>query len=110
MPEKLLRVAGIPALNEEKTIGRVVLLAQKHVDQVFVIDDGSEDMTGQIAERLGAKVIRHPQNMGKGEALRSLFSACRDMGADVLVTLDGDNQHEADEIPLLIGPLESGSA
>ena len=110
VPEKLLRVAGIPALNEEKTIGRVVLLAQKHVDQVFVIDDGSEDMTGQIAERLGAKVIRHPQNMGKGEALRSLFSACRDMGADILVTLDGDNQHEADEIPLLMDPLEKGSA
>jgi glycosyltransferase involved in cell wall biosynthesis len=97
-------------VNEEKTIGRIVLLAQKHVDQVVVVDDGSEDMTGEIAERLGAKVIRHSRNMGKGEAFRSLFSACRDMGADIMVTIDGDNQHEPDEIPLLLDPLEKGEA
>ena len=48
--------------------------------------------------------------MGKGEAMRSLFAACREMGVDIMVTLDGDNQHNPDEIPLLVVPLESDSA
>jgi glycosyltransferase involved in cell wall biosynthesis len=52
-------VACIPAYNEEKTIARVVLRAQKYVDKVIVCDDGSGDMTGQIAESLGAVVVRH---------------------------------------------------
>lgn len=105
-----MKVACIPAFNEEKTIGKVVVLAQKYVDQVLVCDDGSEDMTGDIAEKLGAKLIRHPRNMGKGEAFRSLFSAVRDMGADFMVTLDGDDQHEPTEIPQLIEPLSAGEA
>jgi glycosyltransferase involved in cell wall biosynthesis len=88
----------------------VVVSAQKYVDKVLVCDDGSADMTADIAEKLGAKVIRHGQNMGKGEAFRSLFSACRDMGADVMVTLDGDDQHDPSEIPKLIDPLTEGLA
>src|SRR5215470_15706725 len=80
---KLLRIACIPAFNEEKTIGKVVVSTQRYVDQVLVCDDGSADMTADIAEKLGAKVIRHGQNIGKGEAFRSLFSACRDLNADV---------------------------
>jgi glycosyltransferase involved in cell wall biosynthesis len=107
---KLLRVACIPALNEEKTIGTVVLLAQERVDRVLVCDDGSQDLTGQLAEKLGARVIRHSKNMGKGEAMRSLFSACRDMGADIMVTLDGDGQHDPREIPALMAPIENGEA
>ena len=106
----LLTVACIPAFNEEKTIGKVVLRAQPFVDNVLVCDDGSSDMTAAIAEKLGAKVIRHEQNMGKGEAFRSLFSACRDMGADVMITLDGDDQHEPAEIPKLMDPLAKGYA
>ena len=106
----MIKVACIPAYNEEKTIGKVVVRAQDYVDEVLVCDDGSKDMTAGIAERLGAKVIRHEQNMGKGEAFRSLFSACRDMGADVMVTLDGDDQHEPAEIPQLLEPLARGEA
>lgn len=106
----MLKVACIPAYNEEKTIGKVVVKAQDYVDEVLVCDDGSGDMTADIAERIGAKVIRHEQNMGKGEAFRSLFSACRDMGADVMVTLDGDDQHEPAEIPQLLEPLAKGEA
>ena len=104
------KVACIPAFNEERTIGKVVVGALKHVDQVVVCDDGSEDMTSDIAEKLGAKVIRHGENMGKGEAFRSLFSACRDMGADIMVTLDADDQHEPAEIPQLIDPVVKGEA
>ena len=68
-----LVVAGLPAFNEEKTIARVVLGAQKHADIVVVCDDGSTDLTGEIAGRLGAVVIRHDRNLGYGAALQSLF-------------------------------------
>jgi len=84
--------------------------AQKYVDQVIVCDDGSKDMTAVIAEKLGAKVIRHESNMGKGEAFRSLFAACRGMGADIMVTIDGDDQHDPADIPKLVEPLENGVA
>ena len=67
-------------------------------------------MTAAIAEKLGARVIRHESNMGKGEAFRSLFSACRDLGADIMVTIDGDDQHDPADIPKLVEPLANGRA
>ncbi len=103
-------MACIPAFNEEKTIGKVVVRSLPYVDRVIVCDDGSGDMTAEIAEKLGAKVIRHEQNMGKGEAFRSLFSACRDVGADIMITIDGDDQHDPAEIPKLIDPISKGYA
>ena len=103
-------VACIPAFNEERTIAKVVLGAQKHVNEVVVCDDGSSDMTAEIAEKLGAKVIRHPRNMGKGEALRSLFLASRELDADVMVTLDGDAQHDPDDIVKLVEVIKNGTA
>lgn len=106
----LLVVAGIPAFNEEKTIARVVLEAQKYADIVIVCDDGSSDLTGQIAERLGAVVVRHERNSGYGAALQSLFKRARELKADVLVTLDGDGQHDPDEIHQLIKPIVTGDA
>jgi hypothetical protein len=63
------------------------------------------DLTGEIAGRLGADVVRHERNLGKGAALRSLFNAGRRMGADIMVTLDADTQHVPDEIPRLLGPI-----
>lgn len=103
-------VVCIPAFNEERTIARVVIGAQKHASQVIVCDDGSEDMTGIIAERLGAKVIRHERNLGKGEAMRSLFLAARELGPDAMVTLDGDGQHYTNEIERLVAPILDGTA
>ena len=92
-PVSLLVVAGIPAYNEERTIAKVVVVSLRQVDKVVVCNDGSTDMTGIIASKLGAEVISHDRNLGKGEALRSLFKVARSIGADVLVTLDGDGQH-----------------
>lgn len=103
-----LKVACIPALNEERTIAITVIGCQKHVDRVIVCDDGSSDMTGEIAERLGADVIRHDRNMGKGEALRSLFEAARKLGTDVMVTIDADGQNDPHEIPRLLEAMGKG--
>lgn len=105
-----LVIAGIPAYNEEKTIARVVLGAQKYAHIVIVCDDGSADMTREIAERLGAVVIRHEKNLGYGAALQSLFKRAKDLNADVLVTLDSDGQHDPSEIPRLIEPIWAGNA
>jgi len=102
----LLVVAGIPAYNEEKTIARVVLGAQKYAHIVVVCDDGSTDLTGEIAERLGAVVVRHEQNTGYGSAIQSLLKRALALKADVFVTLDGDGQHDPAEIPRLIKPIE----
>ena len=84
-------VACIPAYNEGRTIAGVVVRAMSYVDGVLVCDDGSMDLTGGIAERLWAVVVSHEWNMGYGVALRSLFSEARRLGADVVVTLDGDS-------------------
>jgi len=105
-----LIVAAIPAFNEDATIARVVIGSGRHVDKVLVCDDGSSDMTGEIAERLGAEVVRHERNLGKGAAVRSLFDFAKRLGADVVVTIDADGQHDPDEIPKLIEPILSGKA
>ncbi|XHH08713.1 MAG: glycosyltransferase family 2 protein [Candidatus Bathyarchaeia archaeon] len=103
-------VVGIPAFNEEHAIARIVIEAQKYADAVIVCDDGSSDSTAIIAERLGAEVARHPQNMGYGAAIKTLFQRALDFGADVLVTLDGDGQHNASEIPQVVKPIADGKA
>ena len=103
-------VACIPAYNEDKTIARVILQTRKYVDKIIVCDDGSNDMTGEIAESLGATVLRHKTNLGKGATLRTLFEASLKMGAKTIVTLDADGQHDPKEIPVVIRPLLEGSA
>lgn len=101
-------VACIPAFNEESTIGGMVVRTMKHVDRVVVCDDGSGDLTGEIAGRLGAAVVHHERNLGYGAALRSLFREALKLGADVVVTLDGDGQHDPSEIPRLVRRLGVG--
>lgn len=108
--ENPLVVACIPAYCEEDTIARVILSAQKYVDKVFVCDDGSTDMTAEIAEKLGAIVVMHPKNRGKGHALKSLLGTAMKFGADVTVLLDGDGQHDPDDIPVLIEPILESKA
>jgi hypothetical protein len=103
-------VVGIPAFNEEKSIARVVLEAQKFADAIVVCDDGSSDYTAKIAERLGAVVVRHGQNSGYGAALKSLFGYAAKSGADILVTMDADGQHDASEIPSVVKPISDDEA
>jgi len=103
-------VVGIPALNEERTIARVILEAQRYADHVIVCDDGSTDLTGEIADRLGADVVRHEQNLGYGAAIQSLFRRARELGASILITLDADGQHDPGEIPRVAKPIMEGAA
>jgi len=103
-------VAVIPAHNEERFIGSVVLKALKFVDTVIVVDDGSSDATADIAEAAGAIVVRHARNMGKAAALNSGFREARKMSLKAMVALDGDAQHMPQEMPCLLAPLLRGEA
>ena len=100
--------AVIPAYNEELSIGSVVISTNKYVDHTIVVDDGSSDNTAEIAAKAGAEVINHIQNMGKGAALKTGFDAVKD--TDIIVTIDSDGQHNPDEIPKLVKPIEDGEA
>lgn len=103
-------VACIPAYNVERTIASVIVKAQKYVDKVIVCDDGSTDMTADIAEKLGAEVSRHERNLGYGAALTTLFEKAREIRADVMITLDGDGQHNPCDIPKFLDPMAKGEA
>jgi glycosyltransferase involved in cell wall biosynthesis len=103
-------VVGIPAFNEENTIGYVVLEAKKFAEKVIVCDDGSTDRTARIAERLGADVVKHKKNSGYGASIKDLFIRAQELGADIFVTLDADGQHEPNEIPNIIKPILDGTA
>lgn len=103
-------VVCIPAHNEERTIAKVVLGSRKFADAVIVCDDGSDDMTGEIARALGASVIKHEANFGKGSALDSLIAAARALGPKAIVTIDGDDQHDPRDIPAVVAPVLAGEA
>jgi len=97
--------AVIPAYNEARFIEGVISKAKKHVDHVVVVDDGSTDETAEIAAKNGAIVIIHEKNMGKWIALRDGFKKALEISSDLIIQLDGDGQHDPDEIPKFIDAL-----
>lgn len=103
-------VALIPAFNEERFIGSIVLGTRMYVDQVIVVDDGSTDQTADIARRAGATVIQHLENQGKTAAVNTGFAYARRMQPCAVVMLDGDGQHAPDDIPALLHPIEEGAS
>ena len=98
-------MVGIPCYNEEVAIGSLVVRASQYADKVVVLDDGSADKTAEVARLAGADVLVHSTNCGKGASVRDLFGYASQQGFDILVILDGDGQHNPDDIPKLTRPL-----
>jgi glycosyltransferase involved in cell wall biosynthesis len=92
----------IPALNEALRIRGVVEGALRHCDDVIVVDDGSDDDTLACIADLPVTVLRHARRMGKGASLRDGFRMALERGAKAVLTMDGDGQHSADDIPRLL--------
>lgn len=103
-------VAVIPAFNEERFIGSVVLTARNYCDIVIVVDDGSSDRTAEVARAAGASVVQQPAQGGKGSALNAGFLAALRYRPSATVILDGDAQHDPAEIHEVAGPILSGKA
>jgi glycosyltransferase involved in cell wall biosynthesis len=96
---------GIPAFNEEQNIGKIIITLKKITKDIIVCDDGSSDLTREIAEGLGAKVISHTKNMGYGEAIKSIFNEAKKKESDILVTFDADGQHRPEDIMSITKPI-----
>ena len=92
----------IPAYREAGRIGAVVSEAVRYIPDVIVVDDGSPDGTAVEAARAGARVVRHEVNRGKGAALNTGFKTARDLGFDFAITMDGDGQHAASDLPVFV--------
>ena len=108
--EILKILVAIPCYNEGLAIGSVVLKASRHEDEVLVVDDGSTNDTVEVAEAAGATVVAHDENSGKGRAVKNALRYAVEHGFEALVLLDGDGQHDPNEIPQLLVPLIKDAA
>ena len=103
-------IIGIPAYNEEKNIASIILKLKKITDTIVVCDDGSTDLTPQIAKENGAIVVSHEQNRGYGSAIRTIFLKAKELDADMLVTFDADGQHRIEDIEKVVLPIKTNQA
>jgi len=110
------RVVLIPAYNEERFIGSLVLQARQYAGTVIVVNDGSKDDTARIARDAGATLVEHEANQGKASAMNSGFFYIRLMAKEMqdnvlaVVILDGDGQHFCSDIPAVTAPIFAGDA
>ncbi|MFC1930826.1 glycosyltransferase family 2 protein [Chloroflexota bacterium] len=101
-------IAAMPAYNEEKYIGSLILQVKQYADKVIVVDDGSTDRTADVAELAGAAVSRHAKNKGYGSTIQHILAEAKKQDADILVILDADYQHNPAEMPSLIKAISEG--
>lgn len=102
-------VVVIPAFNEALVIGSIVIQTLQYVPKVIVVDDGSNDNTATIAECAGAEVIRIGTNQGKANAIMTGFAHAKKSGYETAIMIDGDGQHDPNEIPLMVIPVITGA-
>ena len=98
-------IIGIPAFNEEKNIAGIITKLADITDTIIVCNDGSSDLTSDIAEKMGAFVINHEKNLGYGAAIRSIFLKAKELDGDILVTFDADGQHRIEDIEKVTKPI-----
>ncbi|KAA3656202.1 MAG: glycosyltransferase family 2 protein [Chloroflexi bacterium] len=109
-------IIQIPCYNEEETLPLTVAELPQHIPgiaclETLIVDDGSEDETGTIAQTLGINhIIRHPRNLGLAKAFQNGLDAALHLGADIIVNTDADNQYPGEYIPELVGPILRGEA
>ena len=103
-------IIGIPVYNEGKNIASVIVKLKKLGYDIIVCNDGSTDLTAEIAEKMGVIVINHPKNLGYGAGIRSIFLKAKELDVDILVTFDGDGQHRTQDISKIIEPILKGEA
>ena len=103
-------VAIIPALNEERTISKVIRGVKKYVDEIILVDDASTDKTAIIAQRDGVIVLSHKKNQGYDKSVDDGFALAAKRGATIALTFDGDGQHNPEDIPRIIEPILNGEA
>ena len=96
---------GLPAYNEEKNIGKIIVGLEEIADEIIVCNDGSSDLTSEISKKMGVIVVNHSKNLGYGAGIRSIFLKAREIEADVLITFDADGQHRIDDIKQVIDPI-----
>lgn len=102
------QIVVIPAYNEEKTIGSVVTETKRVAQNIIVVDDGSVDATAAVARQAGAVVVQHKLNLGKGAALKTGCDLAVSRGAQRVVVIDADGQHNAQLIPEFLSSLDQG--
>lgn len=103
------RIIVIPAYREERAIADVVRSALAAADRVLVVDDGSDDRTSEVATSAGALVVRHAINRGLGGALGTGIEGALRLGADMIVTMDADGQHRAEDAQRIFERLAEGN-
>lgn len=109
-------IVQIPAYNEQETLREVIKFVPRHIPgiskvDILVIDDGSADNTGKVAKEAGADfIIRNTQNLGLAQTFQRGINKALELGADIIVNTDADNQYNQEEIPKLIAPILAGKA
>jgi len=103
-------VIGIPAYNEGKNIASILIKLKNISEHIIVCDDGSTDLTSEIAEKLGVIVVKHKKNLGYGAAIKTIFLKAKEINADILTTFDADGQHRIEDIAKVIEPIKNNLA